>query len=48
MSGNFVDSAQHLSRLEPPDRAGGVDGAGADQVGVHFVPVERGERSAEV
>ena len=38
----------HLSRFQSPNGAGCVDGGGADEVGVHFVPVEGGEGGAEV
>lgn len=45
---DLVDTTQHLACLQPPDGAGGVDAAGADQVGVHLVPVERRQRRTEV
>ena len=41
-------SPSSLSGLEAPDGAGGVNGGGAQQVGVDLVPVEGGERRAEV
>ena len=43
-----VDAPEHLARLQPPDGARRVDGGGPEQVGVDLVPVEGGERRAEV
>ena len=38
----------HLIRLQAPDGAGRVNGGSAQQVRIHLVPVEGGERGAEV
>lgn len=48
MARHLVDPAEHLSSLQPPYSAGGVDATGANEVGVHFVPVKRCERGTEV
>lgn len=48
MARYLVDSAEHLSSLQPPYSAGGVDATGTYKVGVHFVPVKRCERGTEI
>lgn len=48
MSRDFVDSTQHLAGLQPPDGASRVDAARADEVWVHFVPIEGSQRGTEV
>lgn len=44
----YADPPHSLSSLKGPDGTGGVDGRGAQEVGVHFVPVKGGEGGAKV
>lgn len=44
----LADPSDHLTRLQTPDGAGSVDAGGADEVRLHFVPVETGERCTKV
>ena len=48
MTRNHVDSAERLTCFQTPYGAGGVNGGGADQVGLYLIPVKRGKRCTEV
>lgn len=48
MARYLIDPTQDLPGLQAPYGASSVNAAGADEVGVHFVPVEGGQRGAEV
>ncbi|MEE6464120.1 hypothetical protein FKM82_006183 [Ascaphus truei] len=48
VAGHQVHSAQHLPSFQAPDSAGRVNAGRAQQVGVHFVPIEVGQGGAEV